>query len=53
MPVWLRNYTYRKISDFYEKEKEEYEKAKGKQKASIPKGPSVRRTPSYSTKARK
>lgn len=53
MPVWLRNYTFRKISDFYEKEKEEYEKAKGRQKATVPKGPGVRRTPTYNTKARK
>lgn len=52
MPIWLRNYTYRKISDFYEKEKEEMDKAKGKQKANFARGPGVRRTPTYSTKAR-
>lgn len=32
MPIWLRTFTYKTISDFYEKEKEEYEKATGKGK---------------------
>jgi hypothetical protein len=32
MPVWLRRFTHKSISDFYEKEKEEYEKSSGKQK---------------------
>ena len=52
MPVWLRNYTYRKISDFYEKEKEEMDKARGKQKSAAARGPNVKRTPTYNTKAR-
>jgi len=30
MPIWLRRYTFRQIREFYEKEKEEYEKASGK-----------------------
>ena len=30
MPVWLRRYTFHEIHEFYEKEKEEYEKAQGK-----------------------
>lgn len=32
MPVWLRRFTHKSISDFYEKEKEEYDKLSGKQK---------------------
>jgi len=27
MPIWLRNFTFKKIQEFYEKEKEEQEKA--------------------------
>jgi len=30
MPIWLRRYTFHEIKEFYEKEKEEYEKAQGK-----------------------
>jgi hypothetical protein len=30
MPIWLRRYTFRQIREFYEKEKEEFEKASGK-----------------------
>ena len=52
MPVWLRNYTYRKIAEHYEKEKEEMDKARGKQKSSTPRGPNIKRPPTYSTKAR-
>lgn len=26
MPLWLRRFTFKKIEEFYEKEKEEYEK---------------------------
>lgn len=52
MPIWLRNFTFQKMNEYYEKEKEEIQKAKGKGKASTPaKGPAVRK-PSYSTKAR-
>ena len=32
MPIWLRNFTFKEINDFYEKEKEEYEKASGIEK---------------------
>ncbi len=32
MPVWLRKFTLKEISDFYKKEKEEYDKAQGKGK---------------------
>ena len=27
MPIWLRQFTFNKINDFYKKEAEEYEKA--------------------------
>ena len=30
MPRWLRQFTFNKINDFYQKEAEEYENAKGK-----------------------
>lgn len=30
MPIWLRHFTFNKINDFYKREAEEYEKAKGK-----------------------
>lgn len=49
-PIWLRNFTFRKIQDHYEKEQEEYDKAKGKQKAT--KQPKIKK-PSYRTKTRK
>jgi len=53
MPVWLRNFTFQKINEFYEKEAEEMKKAsKGKGGNSMPKGPAIRQ-PSYSTKASK
>jgi len=32
MPIWLRRFTHKSISDFYAKEKEEYEKHSGKKK---------------------
>lgn len=31
MPVWLRRYTYNEISQFYQKEREEFEKSLGKE----------------------
>ena len=27
MPIWLRNFTFKSIQEFYEKEKEEYDKS--------------------------
>lgn len=32
MPIWLRNFTYNEINDFYLKEKEEFDKSLGKEK---------------------
>lgn len=53
MPIWLRNYTFQKMNEFYEKEAEEMKKAsKGKGSSSMPKGPAIK-TPSYTTKASK
>lgn len=52
MPVWLRNFTFQKMNEYYEKEQEAMDKAKSKTPSkSAPRGPSVRK-PSYSTKAR-
>ena len=30
MPIWLRNFTWKKIQDHYTKEKEEFEKSNNK-----------------------
>jgi hypothetical protein len=30
MPIWLRKFTYNKIKEFYDKERDEIEKANGK-----------------------
>ena len=46
MPIWLRNFTFQKMNEFYEKEAEEMKKAKGKGSGKIPKGPAIRK-PSY------
>jgi hypothetical protein len=52
MPIWLRNYTFQKLSEYFEKEQEAMNKSKSKAPSkSAPRGPSVRK-PSYSTKAR-
>lgn len=52
MPIWLRNFTFQKMNEYYEKEQEAMNKANKKAPtASPPKGPAVRK-PSYSTKAR-
>lgn len=52
MPIWLRNFTFQKMNEYYEKEAEEMNKAsRGKGSSSIPQGPAIRQ-PSYSTKAR-
>jgi len=54
MPVWLRQFTFRKINDFYEKEAEAAKKASGKStlKGSAPKGPAIR-SADYTAKAQK
>jgi len=52
MPIWLRNFTFQKMNEYYEKEQEAMNKSKSKAPSkSTPRGPSVRK-PSYSTKAR-
>jgi len=50
MPLWLRNFTFQKMLEFYEKEKQEYDKVN--KKGTELRGPSISK-PSYSTKARK
>lgn len=54
MPIWLRNFTFQKIEEFYEKKAEAEKKASGKSTlgGNVPKGPAIRK-PSYSTKAPK
>jgi hypothetical protein len=50
MPIWLRNFTFNKINDFYIKQSEEYEKASSnKQKVELPKV----KVPDFVSKARK
>jgi len=52
MPIWLRNFTFQKMNEYYEKEQEAMNKSKSKAPSkAAPRGPSVRK-PSYSTKAR-
>lgn len=52
MPIWLRNFTFQKINEWYEKQNEEAEKASKKGGGGkLPKGPNIKK-PSYSTKAR-
>jgi len=52
MPIWLRNFTFQKMNEYYEKEQEAINKANKKAPTTAaPKGPAVRK-PSYSTKAR-
>ena len=46
----MRNFTFQKMQEFYDKEKEEYDKVN--KKGSQLQGPSIKK-PSYSTKARK
>jgi hypothetical protein len=50
MPIWLRNFTFKKMNDYYEEESKASKK--GTPAKSMPKGPAIRK-PSYSTKARK
>ena len=50
MPIWLRNFTFQKMQEHYEKEKEEYDKANKKGNQLSGNKP---KKPSYSTKARK
>ena len=54
MPIWLRNFTFQKVEEFYEKKAEAEKKASGKSTlgGNVPKGPAIRK-PSYSTKAPK
>lgn len=53
MPIWLRNFTFNKIQEWFNKRKEQEEKAAGKMSASKPKidRPDIR--PDYSVKASK
>ena len=50
MPIWLRNFTFKSIQEFYEKEKEEYDKVN--KKSQTLKGGQIKK-PTYSTRARK
>jgi len=50
MPIWLRNFTFQKMQEHYEKEKAEYDKIN--KKAKTMKGGKIKK-PSYSTRARK
>lgn len=68
MPIWLRKYTFNEIKAFYEKESEEYEKARNPSKNNLldsegrinapeflksAKPPQTQSPPSYITKASK
>jgi hypothetical protein len=51
MPIWLRNFTFRKLEEHFKKQQEEYNKAQNKQTA--PKSKIPAKPPTYSAKARK
>ncbi len=57
MPIWLRRFTFNSIKEFYDKEKEEYEKAtnkgKGLQSPDKALAPPKTPLPTYTTKAPK
>mgnify|MGYP000476276343 CR=1 FL=1 len=50
MPIWLRNFTFQKLQEHFEKEKAEYDKVN--KKSQTMKGSQIKK-PSYKTKARK
>ena len=50
MPIWLRNYTFRNIEEFYKKEREDYDKVN--KKSQTLESNTVKK-PTYSTRARK
>ena len=54
MPIWLRKFTFNKLKEHYDKEKEEHDKAmnKGKMKNEIAR-PNVAPSSTYTTKAPK
>lgn len=53
MPIWLRKFTARKISDYNEKQSKDMKKASKKSNSDkISSGPSINK-PTYSTKGRK
>ena len=48
MPIWLRRFTYNKISEYYKKENEEYENTKnGKGKKSMVNSDGTINTPEF------
>tara|TARA_B100000683_G_C12352148_1_gene499394 strand:+ start:636 stop:791 length:156 start_codon:yes stop_codon:yes gene_type:complete len=51
MPIWLRNYTYDLIVDFYKEEQKAINKGK-KKLDDLPTGPAIKK-PDYTTKAHK
>jgi len=53
MPIWLRNFTFQNINEFYEKEAEQTKKAsRGVEAQPMQRGPAINQ-PSYTAKARK
>ena len=57
MPIWLRRFTFEKIREFYEKEREESEKQQNmlgnKNKSNISRPGIAPKQPTYTTKAPK
>ena len=49
MPIWLRNFTFTKLKDFYEKQNESTQSSSENSNKTL--GPNIQ--PSYSTKASK
>jgi len=57
MPIWLRRFTFNVVKEFYDKEKEEYDKIVNKSKtlqsSSKSITPPIAAKPTYTTKAPK
>lgn len=60
MPIWLRKFTFNEINEFYEKEKEEYDKASGREKVTANTDPNTLKSissrvqiPNYVTSAKR
>ena len=54
MPIWLRRFTFNKLREYYEKQKEEQEKANKQmnpKKSSSPAKPNINSNKGYTTKA--
>ena len=52
MPIWMRNFTFQKIEEYYDKENKAADKSQTFTQDNVPKGPAIRKA-DYSSKAPK